>query len=136
MKITQLFESDDILEIDDSTGKLELNFDAPLKYLYRSVSKEEYDNIKETGFIEPSEFYGRIHAAAVPTGGDGNIHQVLKIRYDQRDGWKAKRAGTGVYAVTWDKIPKERITDIISPAIARTNTVLLKTKISQYMEYQ
>ncbi len=132
-------EYDDLtLEIKEVySGRLLLNFDdEQVKYLYRGVSKEEYEDIVESGVIKPSKFYGRIHASAIPVIVDSDVYVVLKIKYVPSDGWKPKAASTGVYAVTGKEIPKDRIMDKIPVGIARTEVLLRKTRMSQFMEFQ
>lgn len=142
MKIEDLFERIDedpvdiTLEIEDRPGRLQTNIGEPVKFLYRIVSKEEYDDIKETGMMKASGFYGRIHATAIPTGGEGNSFKVLKIKYDPADGWKPKQSSTGVYAVTWNNVSVEKIVGDFPISVVRTNELLLKTRFNQYMEYQ
>lgn len=142
MKIEHILEilgedpKDLTLEIVDGPGRLMTNLGEPVKFLYRIVSREEYDDIKESGMIKAGGFYGRIHAAAIPTGGDGNAAKVLKIKYDPSDGWKPKQASTGVYAVTWENISADKIVDEIPLSIVKSNMMLKTTRFSQYMEYQ
>lgn len=143
MRVEELYEGvddgmyDDItLEIEDRPGRLMTNLGEPVKYLYRTISSEEYADIKESGMIKAGGFYGRIHAAAIPTGGDGKADRVIKIKYDPSDGWTPKRASTGVYATTWENVSADKIVDTIPLSIVKTNWMLLKTRFSQYMEYQ
>lgn len=142
MKVSDLFErideepQDISLEIVDGSGRLMTNLGEPVKFLYRIVSREEYTDIKESGMIKAGGFYGRIHAAAIPTGGDGNAFKVLKIKYDPSDGWKPKQASTGVYAVTWENVSSDKIVEEIPLSIVKTNMMLKTTRFSQYVEYQ
>jgi len=75
-------------------------------FLYRVVSKDEYKQIHQRGYIEPSPFYNRIHASSEPQCRYGDI--VLQIKYVESDGWVAKW-GDELYAVTDRKIPFNRI---------------------------
>lgn len=135
MRISQITE-DSSLEIEDSPGELITSIGEPVRFLYRIVSKEEYDDIKQSGVIKAGGFYGRIHAAVIPVGGDGSSYRALKIKYNPADGWKSKRASTGVYAVTWQDVPEDRIAETIPMSIVKTNALLKTTPISQYIEYQ
>ena len=137
MKLEHLLQesSDQIQIMDYPSGTLKTMDGEPVKYLYRTVSKEEYDTIKKTGGISPSAFYGRIHAAAVPVGGDDRPYKVLKIEYSPQDQWKPKRAGTGdVYAVTYSTIPMKRIVETLPPS--EISMVSFYSDFRQYMEYQ
>ena len=143
MRIEQIFERIDEEPVDislsliDQPGRMVTNLGEPVNFLYRIVSREEYMDIKESGMIKAGGFYGRIHAAAIPTGGDGNAFKVLKIKYDPSDGWKTKTSGNDdVYAVTWENVPADKIVDEIPLSIVKTNMMLKTTRFSQYMEYQ
>lgn len=76
----------------------------PPSYLYRVMSRNEYDSAVEKGafYPKPGE---RIHAANRPlwqhTGADT---VVVQFRYDARDGWRPKW-GDELYAVTDGPIP-------------------------------
>ena len=83
-------------------------------YLFRYVDHRELNQIESDGFIQPSQFYGRIHASAYPEPQyqtrDGSL---LAIKFDSRDGWVAKLASVGVYAVTDKRIPLSKIKKVI-----------------------
>mgnify|MGYP006439208973 CR=1 FL=1 len=106
------------LQFEDTPNRLVLDNGKPVKYLYRTVSKEELDDIKESGIIKPSQFFERIHASAIPVGGDGSANGVLKIKFNSSDGWKPKQASTGVFAVTFNKVDSDRIEEVLP-----TNTI-------------
>jgi len=142
MKIKELFEwfddeEDETLGFIDNGDDLLLNINnRPPKYVYRSVGKEEFDNIQTTGVIAPSGFYGRTHVSAVPVGGDGRTYKVLKIKYNRSDKWKSKSASTGVFATTWEDVPADRIVAILDPATVKSKSSKLVTMEDQFKEYQ
>lgn len=83
--------------------------DVPV-YLFRYVTPEEVDQIKQDGFVIPSELYHRVHASLyperrykVPNG------TLLAIRFDMRDQWKVKEASDTVYVTSDRKIPTTRV---------------------------
>jgi hypothetical protein len=125
------------LEFVDTPAALILNINnKPPLYLYRSVSQAELDNIKATGSIEPSKFYGRTHASAVPVGGDDAVVAILKIKYDPADDWKAKAASTGVYATTWESVSASKIVGKLTPAQVQATADSLQTVDDYYRKYQ
>ena len=82
------------------------------KNLYRYVSPEEWNQIKETGEMMPSDFYKRIHASASPEERYNEKDNVLlEIEYKPEDSWYAKM-GDKVYGVTTKKIPISRIKNL------------------------
>jgi hypothetical protein len=82
-------------------------------YVYRTMSRKEYESIKKTGKLTNTGIYGRIHASASPLAEFSNKVDdtvTVKIKYSREDGWKAKYSGSGeVYAVTDQDIPASRI---------------------------
>ena len=82
-------------------------------YVYRTMSRKEYDSIEELGELTNTGMYGRIHASATPLSEFSNKVDdtvTVKIKYDRNDGWKAKTSGSGeVYAVTDKSIPSSKI---------------------------
>ncbi len=82
-------------------------------YVYRTMSRKEYDSIEELGELTNTGMYGRIHASASPLPEFSNKVDdtvTVKIKYDRNDGWKAKYSGSGeVYAVTEKAIPSSKI---------------------------
>lgn len=140
MRIEEILneEYEDIsLDLKDGGGRLMTNLNEPANYLYRIVTKEEHDDIMQSGVIKPSQFYGRIHASVIPVGGDAGAYTTLKIKYEPSDGWKTKVSRDGaVYAVTSKEVPSNRIVDKIPMVVVRTNSMMKKTRMSQYMEYQ
>lgn len=79
-------------------------------YVFRYVSKEELESIKEHGMMIPSKFYGRIHASykpqpqyKVPNGA------LLAIEFD--NDWKIKETlgDDELYVVTDKYVPVDKI---------------------------
>ena len=72
--------------------------------LYRVVSEGEFRELILTGFLRPSEFYGRIHASPNPElkyGQRGSF--VLEISTSPAHGWREK-IGDDLYYVSSSKI--------------------------------
>lgn len=82
----------------------------PPDYLYRVMSREEYETAKQLGEFRPRRGE-RIHASSRPHNryGSGIDAVVIRFRYDDADGWRAKW-GDELYAVTDEPIPFSRAT--------------------------
>lgn len=82
---------------------------APPKYLYRIMSRNEFNNAQESGYFEnPKE--GRVHASGSPLieyNQPGSDNVLVRFDYDENDGWRAKQSGVGVVAIA-DQIPFSR----------------------------
>ena len=81
-------------------------------YVYRTMSRKEYETIKNTGKLTNTGMYGRIHASASPLAEFSNKVDdtvTVKIKYSREDGWKAKTGADEIYAVTDQDIPASRI---------------------------
>ena len=81
-------------------------------YVYRTMSRKEYDSINKKGKLTNTSMYGRIHASASPLSEFSNKVDdtvTVKIKYSREDGWKAKTGADEIYAVTDQDIPASRI---------------------------
>ena len=97
-------------ELKDTGSPLVGDDGIPPKFLFRYISDEEYQSIKYSGYMSPSEFYNRIHASYRPEGRykvSGGV--LISIRYDRTDGWSSKQAGDNVYAVTGSRVSSDKI---------------------------
>ena len=82
------------------------------EYVYRTMSRKEYDSINKKGKLTNTSMYGRIHASANPLSEFSNKVDdtvTVKIKYSREDGWKAKTGADEIYAVTDQDIPASRI---------------------------
>lgn len=81
------------------------------RYLYRVMSQAEYEaGIKQGSFTPGAD--GRTHASGAPEfqyvePGDGNV--LVRIDYDDADGWKAKLGGETFYGITDNGIPASKV---------------------------
>jgi len=78
-------------------------------YLYRVMSMKEYENGVNSGKFIHKE---RIHASATPNlqyAEPGNNNVLVKIKYDDADGWKAKLTLNDVVAVTDKAIQSNKV---------------------------
>lgn len=84
----------------------------PPDYLYRVMSRTEYENAKKTGFFRPQPGE-RIHASEqpLPQHGSGIDSVTVRFDYDDADGWRAKW-GDDLYAVTDQPISFNKATVI------------------------
>ena len=84
--------------------------DVDPQYVYRTMSKKEYEDLLSRGeLVNPS---GRTHASAAPLSEfSNNVDDTVtvKIKYDRGDGWKAKSSLDEVYAVTDQPISSKKI---------------------------
>jgi len=83
------------------------------KALYRHMSKAEYDEGMKTGVFKNKGSY--THASATPDARYAEGDSVLvKIDYDDADGWSAKYGdgGSTVYAGTFEDIPASKISKV------------------------
>lgn len=91
-------------------GELIDDLGSPPKFLFRYISSEEYQSIKYSGYMSPSEFYGRVHASYRPESRYKVSNGVLiAIKYDRTDGWQYKQARDNVYAVTSSRVSSDKI---------------------------
>lgn len=106
MKLSELREE----ELLDFPGPLRTTRGRSPKYLYRVMDTGEWNQAEQDGFLSPSQFYGRIHAALEPESKYGSGSVVVRIDYDPSDEWKAKGNLDGdVYAVTDNKISMSKV---------------------------
>ena len=94
-----------VVRIANDSGQL-----VPPDYLYRVMSRDEYNAAKRVGAFRPLPGE-RIHASEQPMlqYGSGVDSVVVKFKYDDADGWRAKW-GDRLYAVTDKDIPFDRAT--------------------------
>ncbi|WGH49858.1 hypothetical protein [Alishewanella phage vB_AspM_Slickus01] len=91
---------------DRNLNNIRLEDGSAPDYLYRIVDIGEYEQAMTDGFLKPSEFYKRIHASSKPEkmyGKRGDY--ILQIKYTDSHKWTPKQASTGMYAVTYEKVP-------------------------------
>jgi hypothetical protein len=79
-------------------------------YVYRTMSRKEYNEVLNRGELVNTN--GRTHASASPLSEfSNNVDDTVtvRIKYDKRDGWKAKSGLDEVYAVTDQPISSSKI---------------------------
>lgn len=79
------------------------------QYLYRLMSRNEYNNAQKTGSFENLK-EGRVHASGSPLmeyNQPGKDNVLVRFDYNEDDGWRAKQSGAGVVAIA-DRVPFER----------------------------
>lgn len=114
MKLNEAIILIENVELVDRPGPLQLSNGQKPKVLFRVVDPKEWEQAQKTGFLSPSQFYGRIHASIKPERSYGMSDSVvLAIQYREQDDWTAKGNIDGdVYAVTDRRIPLSIVKDI------------------------
>ena len=108
MKLKDLRESKE--KLLDFPGPLRTTTGKTPQYLYRVMNDAEWNQAQKDGYLKPSQFYGRIHAALEPEHSYGSGNIVVRIDYDPKDDWRAKGNLDGdVYAVTDEKISLSKV---------------------------
>lgn len=106
----------------------------PIKYLYRAVSEEDWQNIQATGVLKSD---GRMNLTAdegtvasprdpswylpdpLATKTDAAHGRIVRIKFDPADGWKRNKSDG--YLKTDAEIPLDRI-DMVSPKITNLSS--------------
>lgn len=114
MKLNEAIQLKDLREskeeLIDFPGPLKTTRGRAPKHLYRVMNDAEWNQAQKDGFLAPSKFYGRIHAALDPEHSYGSGNVVVRIKYDPADDWKAKGNLDGdVYAVTDETISLTKV---------------------------
>lgn len=99
-----------INEFNSLSGGIVLDDGSTPEWLFRYVSEEEFESIKDKEVMIPSKFYDRIHASLFP---EKRYYEpgsrLLAIMYSSDDGWYGKQGNDMVYAVTRQSIPIDRL---------------------------
>lgn len=92
----------------DNSAVLATEDGSPPKFLYRVMSKNEYEIAKKTGYFRP-RVGERIHASSEPQRRymSGYDDVIVRFDYNEEDGWRPKW-GDELYAITNKSIPFSR----------------------------